>query len=81
MYVFPNPVTNEFVLNISSSRTSSYSVMLLDATGRIVMTHTLNNITGISKSFNRNGLKSGVYLLQILNRNDNRREVFKLIFN
>jgi hypothetical protein len=80
MYVFPNPVTNEFVLNISSS-ISSYSVMLLDATGRIVMTHTLNNVTDISKSFNRNGLKRGVYLLQILNRNDNRKEVFKLIFN
>ncbi|HZH99652.1 MAG TPA: hypothetical protein VEX63_00810, partial [Flavisolibacter sp.] len=33
LYVFPNPVTNEFVLNISSSSISSYSVMLLDATG------------------------------------------------
>jgi hypothetical protein len=81
MFVYPNPVTNEFVLNISSSSISSYSVMLLDATGKIVMTHTLNNITRISKSFNRNGLKSGVYLLQILNRNDNRKEAFKLIFN
>jgi hypothetical protein len=81
MSVFPNPVKNEFVVSINNRSVESYSMVLFDATGRTVMTHAFSNITTVNQVFKRNGLKSGIYVLQIRNLADNRKEIFKLILN
>jgi hypothetical protein len=58
--VFPNP-SNE-VINISINKEVSASLTLLDVSGKVVKTQSLN---GISTSINTASLNSGVYFVTI----------------
>jgi hypothetical protein len=58
--VFPNPA-NE-VINISLNKEVSATITLLDVSGKVVRTQTLN---GISTSINTASLNSGVYFVTI----------------
>jgi hypothetical protein len=58
--VFPNP-SNE-VINISLNKEVSASLTLLDVSGKVVKTQSLN---GISTSINTASLNSGVYFVTI----------------
>jgi hypothetical protein len=58
--VFPNPA-NE-VINISLNKEVSATLTLLDVSGKVVRTQTLN---GISTSINTASLNSGVYFVTI----------------
>ena len=58
--VFPNPA-NE-VINISLNKDVSATITLLDVSGKVVRTQTLN---GISTSINTASLNSGVYFVTI----------------
>lgn len=70
--VYPNPTTN--VLNIQPSNTGTYSIELVDVTGKLV--YTLANISG-TKTLDMTSYEAGVYFIRI--NNDKGTAVQKVI--
>jgi uncharacterized protein YjdB len=62
--IYPNPVSDE--LNINSS-VDIISFDIISLTGQIVMSE--NNINDITYHVNTSGLKSGVYMIRVINKN------------
>jgi hypothetical protein len=63
--VFPNPSQGEFLLNISRPGTTSVSLRISDAQGRLISTQVTNSNT---IKFG-NDLKPGVYMIQVMQNN------------
>ena len=65
-FLFPNPSSSEFNLNINSSKDEKIKVIIKDVQGRILKTSLLN-----SNQNNTIGkeLKSGIYFIEILQNN------------
>ena len=60
--VYPNPANNILRVNLSSNDPNSYSVSIIDVTGRIVLSHFLDN-----EIINISALKSGMYFIKLIN--------------
>ena len=61
--VYPNPSNGEFVLEVAGVEDDA-QVTVLDATGRLVYSETVNMTTSFRKEFNLN-VSKGTYLLQL----------------
>jgi len=71
--VYPNPVTNEFTVEIDAKQSSSVQLVLMDISGRVMqqLTTTSNKIV-----LNLQELPQGVYFLEVLS---NTQKVIKKI--
>jgi hypothetical protein len=58
--VYPNPASD--VINISLNKTTSATISVIDVTGKVVKTSSMN---GLTSSVNTSGLMSGVYYVTI----------------
>ena len=76
--VFPNPATSNFNVQFSANAGETYSIHILDITGREVEGRTHIAVSGINNEiFNVDNYTTGIYLVEILRKNS--REVVKLI--
>lgn len=73
--VFPNPVTNQ--VNIQSGKAVT-QINLLSTNGRSVLKYTPSRTTGGTFSINLQSIQSGIYLLQVINK-DGTTDVIKVI--
>ena len=64
MQVYPNPTRGSFNLRLASSSARTATVVLRDATGRVVLTQT-QTLTGNDVSIDATSLKSGLYMVQV----------------
>jgi len=71
IYLYPNPTTNYFTLNTTTSKVEIYSV-----TGQLVKRYSAN--TTADYQFSISDLKTGIYMVKALNEN-NELKVMKLL--
>jgi hypothetical protein len=64
MQVYPNPASSSFRLHLASTTARTATVVLRDATGRVVLTQT-QPLTGADLSIDATSLKSGLYMVQV----------------
>lgn len=79
--VVPNPIKNNFVVNITSTRIGTANMQIVDLSGKIVYTEIINLTKGSNMLFvNDAGLASGIYMLNIESTTDRFHPV-KLIYS
>ncbi len=77
---FPNPAQDDLNLTFNSSNENSYSVRLLDLTGKVVQERTFTAVIGENKvHFDVSTLSGGVYFGWLLS--DNLKQTIKIIVN
>lgn len=64
MQVYPNPTTGSFNLHLASTSARTATVVLRDATGRVVLTQT-QSLTGNDLAIDATALKAGLYMVQV----------------
>jgi len=64
MQVYPNPASSSFQLHLASTTARTATVVLRDATGRVVLTQT-RPLTGTDLNIDATALKSGLYMVQV----------------
>ena len=64
LQVYPNPTSGSFRLHLASTTARTATVVLRDATGRVVLTKT-QPLTGTDLSIDATALKSGLYMVQV----------------
>ena len=75
--VFPNPTSDKITIS-GSIAGNTFTICILDITGRLVFKETSSNLSGqITKEFDLSELLSGVYLIQI--NTDKKTQNFKVI--
>lgn len=65
--VHPNPFTDWTIVQFSQELTPKHYIEVIDLRGRVVSTHTL--LGGTTFKLNREGLRSGLYLVRLANEN------------
>ena len=78
--VYPNPVQDEFLISLNGLTESNYQFDLFDINGKNIWTKKIGKVRLFHHTFKRNGLKAGVYLLQVTKIDHHTTEAFKLIF-
>jgi len=79
--VFPNPVKNEFRITFNAERATEYKIDLISPNGQTLYSTEARGIISSTLTCTRPGnIKSGIYLLRISDRNTNRTEIRKLVF-
>lgn len=76
--LYPNPVTDRLTVAAGDILNGSYMTTVSDARGQIVMFDASAWASGDKKEFNTSGLSSGVYILQV--RDKNNRPAFTARF-
>ena len=74
--IYPNPVNNEFKLYYDHSDFSNAEIKIYDLSGKILFTDKLYENT---KQVNVQGLKSGIYILEISNDKHRRTEKISVL--
>ena len=74
MRVFPNPVKDNFQINLPTANT--YEVHIIDLTGQEIFNQNIEN--GNRASYNISDYKTGVYLLVIVDRQNKLSATIKL---
>ena len=64
MQAYPNPTCGSFNLHLDRTAARMASIVLRDATGRVVLTQT-QSLTGIDLTVDATALKAGLYLVQV----------------
>ena len=64
LQVYPNPTKGSFQVHLASTTARTATVVLRDATGRVVLTKT-QPLTGTDLSIDATALKAGLYLVQV----------------
>ena len=64
LQAYPNPTSGSFRLHLASTTARTASIVLRDATGRVVLTQT-QPLTGTDLTIDATALKSGLYLVQV----------------
>ncbi len=72
--IYPNPVQD--YLNIELPNTGNYEVHLFDMTGKQVLNRMIEN--DYQTSYNLSNLKTGIYLLSVINRENQKAKTIKL---
>jgi len=75
--VSPNPFKDYTYINVKSEEVTEYTVNLIDITGKIIKTETLE--TNTKYVLYRNNLTAGVYLLQFINAKEGIISTEKII--
>ena len=66
MQVYPNPITDEFTLNIEAVTAEKLTVVISTVTGKIIRTQSITVVAGQNPiPFNLEGARSGIYLVQV----------------
>lgn len=76
--LYPNPATNVFVVNYTFAQNDKPTFNLVDATGRIVSSWSVNNSTG-HQAIDISNLASGIYFLQV--RSNSINETLRVVKN
>jgi hypothetical protein len=79
--VYPNPVKEKLIVNIYSPSAALLSIRLTDIAGKQLQVSNHTIVRGANQ-LNVNlspGLSSGIYLLQVFNKNTNETTVIKLV--
>lgn len=66
--LYPNPNNGNFTLAYDLKQTPEATIQLLDVTGKIVYTTSIDNLNNIIQ-INTNDLHSGIYFIQLMNKN------------
>ncbi|HXB10756.1 MAG TPA: T9SS type A sorting domain-containing protein, partial [Bacteroidia bacterium] len=75
--IFPNPVTSNLILKYNSGVSLPLTVRVIDETGRIVSTNTVDVLKGDNAfMFNVSGLSAGTYFLQTVNGTSSNKFTF-----
>ncbi|MDB5233054.1 MAG: hypothetical protein JWR44_47 [Hymenobacter sp.] len=64
LQAYPNPTRGSFQLHLASTSARTASIVLRDATGRVVLTQT-QPLTGADLTIDATSLKSGLYMVQV----------------
>ncbi|MBF9221400.1 phospholipase D-like domain-containing protein [Hymenobacter ruricola] len=64
LQAYPNPTAGSFNLHLASTTARTATIVLRDATGRVVLTQT-QPLTGNDLTIDATSLKSGLYLVQV----------------
>ena len=64
LQVYPNPTHGSFQVRLASTTARTATIVLRDATGRVVLTQT-QALTGNDLAIDATALKSGLYLVQV----------------
>lgn len=77
----PNPVKQELSVSISAKSDAVYSIRLFNLSGQVVHQQTTNRIrSGVFRIHRDGRMPSGFYLLKVMNMEDGKEFVEKLIF-
>lgn len=74
--IYPNPISNEFRLNIDEAEIDTYELVITDMTGQTINKYTVDNNEAIISTQN---LKSGIYMALLTNKNKTRHYAQKII--
>ena len=76
--IYPNPISTELNIELSSSENSSFLIRLFEVRGRLIKQA---NVNAEDSNFTMNieGLPTGMYFLQISNINGPIKEIHKII--
>ncbi len=78
--VFPNPVTDEVNLNMELAQNfEQVQLSLLDLTGKVLETRSLQNVQQATETFRVSDLPAGSYILQINTKAGNRNLPFQVV--
>jgi hypothetical protein len=66
--VYPNPMNNEFNVDIAALNGLTNEIQLLDITGRIISKQLTNNSTS-TYNFNTSNLANGSYYVKVIGTN------------
>jgi hypothetical protein len=72
---YPNPMSDELTIEVSTKENQRLNYVLVDALGRTILTGTLNNRTTINTS----DLEKGFYNLSITNEKGSSLKAVKLV--
>jgi len=79
--VYPNPVKNSVNISFSADTPSDYQIQLLNASGHLVYSKNIRNITTSVVSYNRTPvMHAGVYILRITNTRTGITDIHKVLF-
>lgn len=73
---YPNPIADVLTIEISNSISTKLSYVLIDALGRVVDTHSIENKT---TTINTSALEKGFYSLQLIDEKGNSLKSIKLV--
>jgi PKD repeat protein len=76
--IYPNPVTNNIRLELGSKNPTSATLRILNQYGQLLKVQTVDLKQGQSIELNTNDLSSGMYLLEVITKN-NFRAVRKFV--
>ena len=81
--VYPNPILDTYTLDICLLNLQRIELQIIDISGRLVCTEEFEiQEENISKTFNRNSIKNGIYYLIILDKENNIViDKKKIVFN
>ena len=81
MMVWPNPFSDIVQVNIISETNSKYVLRMMDVVGKVVVTQRGDLSSGNNQFIMRDlkHLAPGIYLLQIINNNNQTKELVKLL--
>ena len=81
LIVYPIPANNFVNIQLPSNALGSYTLNLLDVTGRLLQTKLYSNVSGGQLlNINRRTLASGIYFLKVINTDSKLQTVTKIIF-
>lgn len=63
--IFPNPATNQAIIDIGESQLQNGKVNIYNAMGQLVYSHALRNDV-LKKTLDLTGLQEGTYFVQLL---------------
>ena len=65
---YPNPVSSNLTIELEAINTGTYSVELMDLSGRVFYSEVMNAVTGLNKSVvDVSNYSKGVYTLSVKN--------------
>lgn len=79
--IYPNPVSDVLTVSIAGKKTASYRIELGNMAGQIIYVHKLNKVLNTTFHYKRSGaVKSGLYLLKVINATSGEVSVYKVVF-
>jgi len=79
--VYPNPFTNNFTLNITTTQSENLNITLVDISGRLVkeINNEVVSVGAHTYTINTSNVQAGVYFVKI--QNNNESTTIKLVCN
>jgi len=74
--IYPNPNNGKFTINAKLNSYKNVTIEIINITGKVILTKTLNNINYIEEVIDINNVSKGIYYIKVLNNSFVSQEKF-----